>query len=646
MPKPSRMILIGLDGAFPEAVRKYTAEGVLPNFQRLIDHGVFLENCFCPTPTITPPNWTTIATGAAVGTHGITCFHYHPEGAPLDAIIQNFDADRVRAEFMWQAAAQVGKRSLVLSYVTTWPPRGENVLYAGARGSGGALNCNYPGLPDWQFRYVLGLPQMFNTDIEPLATRVELLPNPDASFTAILPIECRSSAHVAREFAWTLKAARGQPAEIIDHTGNTIAHLELGQWHEPVRVTVPTEDGEMTARCMLKLLDLDLADGRLRLYRTPFHNTLETCHPPDFAREVNDLPAVDSEPHELVFLDPFGNADLYVEGEQISHAWLAGVVERAFKVRKVDLAFLHCHTPDNVNHPLRNYIDGGAPDLTPEKPWPTPGRQATAEDIERRCYISCDAMIGRMWDAAGPNAMVVVVSDHGSIATRAQFNASEALKRAGLLVTKRGPGPLHGRPREVIDWEKTKAVPQRAVYVYVNLKGRDPQGVVEPSDLERVKDQIVCALLDYTDPALQMKPVAFALKREEARWIGLFGDDIGDVAYAIRAPFCGMIGGVHGVQGPFAQSERASMRSLLMMAGPGLRKGVALERNVGLEDIVPTACYLLDIPPPRDAEGGIIYQALEHPDQHLQEAAKLRSAVERRENLIAMKKAQTHSYGA
>jgi predicted AlkP superfamily phosphohydrolase/phosphomutase len=628
------MILVGLDGAFPEAVRKYAAEGVVPNFQKLIDQGVFCENCFCPAPTITPPNWTTIATGATIATHGIACFHYHPASTPLDAIVQNFDADRVRAEFMWEAAERAGKRSLVLSYVATWPPRGQNILYAGARGGGGALNCNYPGRPDWQFRYVLGLPQMFNSDIEPLATRVELTPNADGSFTAILPIECRNSAHVAREFAWMLKAAPGQPAEIADQAGKIIAHLELGQWHEPVQVIAPTEDGAMAARCMLKLIELDLAHGRLRLYRTPFHNTLETCHPPDFAREVNELPAVDSEPHELVFLDPFGNADLYVEAEQISHAWLAAVVEHAFKARNVDLAFLHCHTPDNINHPLRNYIDGAAPDVTPAK-------QALAEDIERRCYMSYDAMIGRMWAAAGSNALVVVVSDHGSIATRAQFNAAEALKRAGLLITKRDPDG-----REAIDWEKTKAVPQRAVYVYVNLKGRDPQGVVELSALERVKDQVICALLDYTDAELGMKPVALALKREEARWMGLAGDDIGDVVYAIRAPFGGMIGGVHGVQGPFARSERASMRSLLMMAGPGLRRGIALERSVGLEDIVPTACYLLDVPPPHDAEGGVIYQALERPGQHIEEAAKLRSAVERLENLVNMKKAQTHSYGS
>jgi predicted AlkP superfamily phosphohydrolase/phosphomutase len=626
------MILIGLDGAFPEAVKKYAAEGVLPNFQKLIDGGVFCENCYCPTPTITPPNWTTIATGSMVGTHGITCFHYHPEGTPLDTIIQNFDCDRVRAEYMWEAAERAGKKSLVLSYVTTWPPRGKNVLYAGSRGGGGALNCNYPGLPDWQFRYVLGLPQMFTTDIEPLATRVELNPDPDGSFAARLPIACRNSCHAVREFDWTLRVVPGAPAEVKDQTGQTIARLELGRWHGPVRVTVPTEDGEMSARCMLKLLDLDLDDGRLRLYRTPFHNALETCHPPDFAREVDDLPCVDTEPHELVFLDAFANADLYVEGEHISHLWLAAVVEHAFKTRDVDLVFLHCHTLDNVNHPLRNYIEGTAPHVTVEK-------QAIAEGIERRCYMSCDQMIGSMWQAAGPNALVVVVSDHGSIATRAQFNAAAALKQAGLLVTK--PAPDGG---EVVDWDNTKAAPQRACYVYVNLKGRDPEGIVERADLERVKDQIVCALLDYTDPQLHMKPIAFALKREEARWIGLFGDDIGDVAYAIRAPFGGMVGGVHGVQAPFAQGGRSSMRSLLMMAGPGLRKGVALERNVGLEDIVPTACYLLDLPPPRDVEGGIIYQALKRPDQHLQEAAKLRSAVERLENLIAMKKAQSHSY--
>jgi len=55
----------------------------------------------------------------------------------------------------------------------------------------------------------------------------------------------------------------------------------------------------------------------------------------------------------------------------------------------------------------------------------------------------------------------------------------------------------------------------------------------------------------------------------------------------------------------------SSMGSIFVMWGAGIRKGVVLERNVWLTDVTPTICYILDVPPPKDAEGAIIYQAFE-----------------------------------
>jgi predicted AlkP superfamily phosphohydrolase/phosphomutase len=248
-------------------------------------------------------------------------------------------------------------------------------------------------------------------------------------------------------------------------------------------------------------------------------------------------------------------------------------------------------------------------------------------------------MIGKMMETMGKDSMIVLVSDHGSVATRATFRTNDALQQSGLQALKDGPDG-----KREVDWAKTRAFAQRANYVYVNLKGRDPDGIVEPQNLEAVKNQIVNALMDYTEPQSGLKPVAYALKREEARWIGIFGDDIGDVVYALRAPFGGTTGGVHGMQAPFAESEQGTMKPLLLMKGPGIRKGVALERNVQLQDLVPTACYLLGLPLPKDADGGVIYQALENPNLHLDEINALEDALAKMEHLLDYKKAQTHSY--
>ncbi|MFA4030343.1 MAG: hypothetical protein GDYSWBUE_002036, partial [Candidatus Fervidibacterota bacterium] len=120
--RPTKLVLIGLDAPIAPRVYRFAMDGELTTFKRLIEGGVYAENCLVPFPTITPPNWTTIVTGATVGTHGITCFNLHKPGDPLDKIVQAFDSRDVKAEFIWNAAERVGKRSIIINYPTTWPP--------------------------------------------------------------------------------------------------------------------------------------------------------------------------------------------------------------------------------------------------------------------------------------------------------------------------------------------------------------------------------------------------------------------------------------------------------------------------------------------------------------------------------------------
>ncbi len=627
--RPKKLLVIGMDGAFPKAVKKYMAEGVLPNIAKLVEKGVFCENCYCPTPTITPPNWTTIATGSNVGTHGLTCFHYHPEGTSLDTIIQNFDSGRVRSEYIWEAAGRVGKRSLVLSYISVWPPRGEGTINIAGRG-GSEASWYYPGLPGWTYLFKYGLPQMFSSEIEPLATRVEFTEVDDGVYEVELPIVCRNSAHALEQMSWYLRLD-DKGARLLDENKQHVCALEAGKWTTPITMRLGVGGQRQSARCMWKLLELDTEDEVLVLYRSALQSLSGNTYPGEIAREIDALPTIDHEPFELIFAES-EHTDLYVECEHFHHEWLASVVDYCVKEKDVDIVFLHSHTMDTVNHPLRNCIEGTAEGSTPEK-------QKAAEEIERRCYVSYDQMIGKMVKTMGKGTMVVLVSDHGAIAYQAIFHTNEALKAAGLLATKGGQNG-----DEEVDWSKTKAFAQRSSYVYVNLKGRDPDGIVESSDLEKVKGQIVNVLMDYTGEKTGLKPVAYALKREEARWIGIFGADVGDVVYALRAPFGGTVGGVHGMQAPFAESEQGSMKPLLIMSGPGIKKGLTLERNVGLEDIVPTACYLLGIPVPKDVDGGIIYQALENPNIHLDEIKALGEVITKLERLIDYKRAQTHTY--
>ena len=71
------------------------------------------------------------------------------------------------------------------------------------------------------------------------------------------------------------------------------------------------------------------------------------------------------------------------------------------------------------------------------------------------------------------------------------------------------------------------------------------------------------------------------------------------------------------------------MRGLFIRAGPGVKKGTVIDRNVWLTDVVPTICFLAELPVPRDCEGAVVYQALEDPDAKMKELRSLRSALQR-----------------
>jgi len=117
-----KLIVLGIDGGHPELIQRFVKEGKLPNFEKLMKRGVFKE-MIDPLPTITPPNWTTITTGAWPGTHGITDFYLpHAPGDDLDQIQHGFDTRRSRAEYIWQVAERAGKKSILVKWEVSWPP--------------------------------------------------------------------------------------------------------------------------------------------------------------------------------------------------------------------------------------------------------------------------------------------------------------------------------------------------------------------------------------------------------------------------------------------------------------------------------------------------------------------------------------------
>ena len=227
---------------------------------------------------------------------------------------------------------------------------------------------------------------------------------------------------------------------------------------------------------------------------------------------------------------------------------------------------------------------------------------------------------------------MVLVSDHAALPSWRVVEIKNAFLRSGLLAYKVEGGRL------VVDWSRTKAFPcTETMYVWVNLKGRDPHGIVEEGEYEEVRERIIDCLLSVRDPRTGRRAVQLALRREEVGFLGQGGERCGDVVYFLAPGFqfwdgrsedldtyepplesfgrpdvrpSERITGSHVYYLPTARIGEFTNSSVLIMAGAGVRKG-DVERTIWLTDVAPTVAALLGIGPPAGCEGRAIWEVLE-----------------------------------
>ena len=122
-----KVFVLGIDGMDPKITQKYLDEGIMPNLKKLLERGAARDNMamICGQPTVTPPMWTTLATGATPYTHGITAFCR--QGDFVGEVCYNFDSRNCKAEPMWNVTAEAGLKTLVWHWAgSSWPPTSDS----------------------------------------------------------------------------------------------------------------------------------------------------------------------------------------------------------------------------------------------------------------------------------------------------------------------------------------------------------------------------------------------------------------------------------------------------------------------------------------------------------------------------------------
>jgi len=193
-----------------------------------------------------------------------------------------------------------------------------------------------------------------------------------------------------------------------------------------------------------------------------------------------------------------------------------------------DVFFQVLSTPDRVCHMLFRESDPDHPAYdkaladTQVTAW---GRTFPLSEAIPQVYAAEDRLVGRVLELIdqgklGPDCLLMLVSDHGFSSFRRQVNLNNALAELGYLVflpdldvaSARESGK--GDQLMYVDWSKTRAYSLGLGEVFINLQGREPQGIVAPDQYDAVMEAIRKDLLALKDPKDGASVVTTASRRD------------------------------------------------------------------------------------------------------------------------------------
>lgn len=623
--KPKKLILIGLDALVPTLVEEYIKKGYLPNFEKLLSLGSY-SRAHSVFPGITPVNWATIATGAYPGTHGITDFQVREEGDSLDEARNGFITTELKAETFWEAAEKQGLKTATINFPSSWPPVIKDGYWVAGLGSPAT------GSPfELRSSSCYALPK---TAVN-LRDAFELKPVENSSgWESTIELKpFKDEKGQGPKFKLIVLTKDKKPVcHLIPLSGVDASELicELDEW-TPWFVGLFVVKGKKrkgTFRFKVTRLSGDLTDFSLYVSQVMPYDGF--TYPEDLGNElINSVGPMLENCGARGYERNWHDLKTFLEEGRYKALWLTRAVKFFIDKKNVDIIFFKWHFIDHIHHLFWGKVD-------PISPWFNPKEQNYYKRAEIKCYQAADTIIGELLPYLEKDYHLVVVSDHGHIPHLKAMSINNLLASKGLLSWKKG----YDIPQ--VDWKKTKAYGGPAVgHIWINLKGRDPQGIVKPEDYEKLQEEIITVLLDFKDKETGFRPVAQAIKKREAANLGQWGERTGDVICLMREGYTGDFNwfpltfdgniliklspnmkstanygerkfiaskfqSAHGCGLPTIRLGRGTEEAVLVMAGSKIKGNYIRRKPANLTDVVPTMAEVLGIKPPKHSEGRII----------------------------------------
>ena len=621
-----RLLHLGFDGMNLLLLRKFNAEGILPNFATLLERGSS-NRLLCTIPAWTPTNWASVLTGAPTGTHGLGGWSVRAKTDPWDAPrLRAEDSAAVGAETIWEVAGNAGYRSMASFFPSSWPSRipGGIVVAPGFR---------YPP-------FALAFPELYEIGgdaaaiaaesgagagpLDPTTTNLAETGS-DAPLTTLATrpgdvdgqvAELTVAGHADWPALGTVTVRRTEGEAVVRAVGADRGEepvlVEADRWSEWLYAILPDETGQ-SHRVAYRLRRMGGDEGFIRVLRSEAHRTDGFTDPTELAGELVERFG----PFTGIFSTSPRPTDAELEAcldeYRDQGLWLARAARYVQEKHGWDLHFCHWHLFDTINHAHVNLLD-------PDGPEHDLDRAEWHLDAHRRAFRVADEVLGEFLQLTDDETWIILNADHAMAPAHRWASIPTLLQSKGML-SLRDDG-------SDIDFARSRTylIPERGSEIFVNLQGREPDGIVAPEDYELVQEQIIDVLQDWRDPYTGKKVVALALKLQDAQIIGIWGGDNGDVVFTFNRGFGWgtprdeeAIGpaweALHGSQIPTSEKGLLTNMGCIITAGPGFKSGYERDwRQTGLMrmiDIAPTISHLFGLRPPAQSQGAVLWDLLD-----------------------------------
>jgi predicted AlkP superfamily phosphohydrolase/phosphomutase len=487
-----RVIIIGLDGMDPGIATRFMQQGELPTLQKLANTGVF-RPLRTSNPSMSPVAWSTFATGVDPSGHGIFDFITRDPCtyAPILSSTDIQSAKRVLNIGKYMVPLDKPKITLLQKGVAFWKLLGDRhipstiqrvpitfppvpfrgLLLSGMcvpdlRGSQGTFSFFSTRNADGQAAFTGGEQTVLRRKGGVIRSRIV---GPDNSMS-------RDGGRMTLPFTLTVKPDKRSATLTID--GTDPIDLPLKTYTPWITLSFSAGMGvEVKGIARFYLVG---ADPEVDLYMTPIHIDPENpampiSHPNVYAVYLakkfgpfatlglaEDTWALNERViDEQAFFD--AAMDICDEREKM----LFDAIERTPK----GLVTTVFDTTDRIQHMFYRYLD-------PTHPANADKESTAYKDAILRAYKRMDGLVAKVIDIAGPDAVVMVMSDHGFTNFRRGVNLNTWLREHGYLHLKDGHTES-GEWFEHIDWARTQAFSLGLTGLFINRKGREESGIVE-----------------------------------------------------------------------------------------------------------------------------------------------------------------------